>query len=372
MKVMTIVGTRPEIIKLSAVIKELDKHCTKHILVHTGQNWDYTLNEIFFKDLELREPDYYLGVVGDHLGETMGNVIAKSYELFQKEQPDAILLLGDTNSCLSTISAKRLKIPIFHMEAGNRCFDQNVPEEVIRKIVDHTSDVNLPYTEHARRYLLAEGLSAEFTYTTGSPMAEVLEANMHKIKASNVLKELKLEKNKYFIVSSHREENVDIEKNFMALFSTINKVAEKYNMPVIFSTHPRTLKKIEERNFKFHPNVINMKPFSFSDYVNLQLNAFCVLSDSGTISEESSILNFPAVSLRTSTERPESIDTGNLIIGGLGDNILNAIEIVTTQDRSIREFTQPPAYTETNVSKKVVRLIHSMTGIVNKKTWFKA
>lgn len=367
---MTIVGTRPEIIRLSSVIQELDKH-TKHILVHTGQNWDYTLNEIFFQDLDLRQPDHYLGVVGNHLGETMGNILAKSYEILQKEMPDALLILGDTNSCLAAISAKRLKIPIFHMEAGNRCFDQNVPEEINRKIVDHTSDVNLAYTEHSRRYLISEGLKPDFVFVTGSPMAEVIHQNMHKIQASDVLKQLNIEKNKYFIVSAHREENIDIEKNFFSLFTTLNEVAEKYGYPVIFSTHPRTLKKIEERNFKFHKNIINMKPFGFSDYINLQLNAFCVLSDSGTISEEAAILNFPAVSIRTSTERPEALDTGNLILGGISSNIIDAINIVTSQDRDNREFMQPKDYTEINVSKKVIRIIHSMTDVVNRKTWFK-
>lgn len=370
MKVMTIIGTRPEIIRLSSVIKELDKH-TNHILVHTGQNWDYMLNEIFFQDLALRQPDYCLGVVGNHLGETMGNILSKSYEILQQEMPSALLVLGDTNSCLAAISAKRLKIPIFHMEAGNRCFDQNVPEEINRKIIDHTSDVNIAYTEHSRRYLIAEGLKPDFIFVTGSPMTEVIHHHMSKIQASDVLKQLNLEKHRYFIVSAHREENIDIEKNFFSLFKSLNEVAEKYGYPVIFSTHPRTLKRIEEKNFKFHKNVMNMKPFGFSDYINLQLNAFCVLSDSGTISEEASILNFPAVSIRTSTERPEALDTGNLILGGISTNIIDAIEVVISQDRNNREFTQPEDYTEINVSKKIVRIILSMTDMVNRKVWFK-
>lgn len=371
MKVMTIVGTRPEIIRLSSVIKELDKH-SKQILVHTGQNWDYTLNEIFFNDLELRQPDHYLGVVGNHLGETMGNIIAKSYEILQKEKPDALLLLGDTNSCLAAISAKRLKIPVFHMEAGNRCFDQNVPEEINRKIVDNVSDVNLVYTEHSRRYLLREGFSPEFVLVTGSPMAEVIEQNKHKIEASKVLDELQLEKNRFFIVSSHREENIDNERNFMSLFNTINTVAEKYDIPVVISTHPRTLKKIEEHNFKFHHNVKILKPFAFSDYIKLQKSAYCVLSDSGTLSEEAAILDFPAISIREVTERPEALDMGNVILSGIDKNILDAIEISVKQhDPQMRVFSAPNDYREINVSKKVTKIIYSMTKLVNKKIWYK-
>lgn len=290
-KVMTIVGTRPEIIRLSEVIKACDKYF-EHILVHTGQNWDYTLNQVFFEELSLREPDYYLNSVGKHLGETIGNIIAKSYEVLEKEMPNALLILGDTNSCLAAVAAKRLKIPVFHMEAGNRCFDQNVPEEINRKIVDHISDINLPYTEHSRRYLLSEGFRKEHIYVTGSPMHEVLMKNMEKIDQSRPLEKLGLEKGKYILVSAHREENIDIEKNFFKLMNGINMIAEHYNIPVIYSTHPRSMKKIEERNFKFNPLVKNLKPFGFFEYNKLQKNAYAVISDSGTLSEESSMLNF--------------------------------------------------------------------------------
>ena len=310
LKLMTILGTRPEIIRLSEIIKKADKYFD-HILVHTGQNWDYTLNKVFFDDLELREPDYYLDSVGNNLGETIGNIIAKSYEVLLKEKPDALLLLGDTNSALSAIAAKRLKVPIFHMEAGNRCFDQNLPEEINRKIVDHISDINLPYTENSRRYLLSEGFRKEHVFVTGSPMTEVLEINKEKIEKSDILTKLNLEKNKYILLSTHREENVDNEKNFNNLVESINSVAEKYQMPIIFSVHPRTQKKLKERNIKFNSLVRELKPFGFFDYCNLQENSFCVLSDSGTLSEESAILKFPAISIRTSTERPEVIDKAN-------------------------------------------------------------
>ena len=313
LKLMTILGTRPEIIRLSEVIKKCDKYFD-HILVHTGQNWDYTLNQIFFEDLNLRAPDYYLDSVGQDLGETIGNIIAKSYKLMAEVKPDALLILGDTNSALSAISAKRHKIPIFHMEAGNRCFDENLPEEMNRRIVDHIADVNLCYSEHARRYLNAEGRPKERTYVTGSPMAEVLTANLDKIKRSKVLEELQIEPRKYILLSAHREENIDIEKNFFSLMNAVNAMAEKYDMPVIYSTHPRSKKFIEQRNFKFHPNVRRMKPFGFSDYNYLQMNAYCVVSDSGTLPEESSYFrSFPAVCIRTSTERPEAIDKGNSI-----------------------------------------------------------
>jgi len=291
---MTIVGTRPEIIRLSETIKACDRYFN-HVLVHTGQNWDYSLNQIFFKELKLREPDHYLHVVGENLGETMGNIISKAYDVLEKEKPDALLILGDTNSCLAAISAKRLKIPIFHMEAGNRCFDQNVPEEINRKIVDHVADINLPYTEHSRRYLLSEGIRKEHIFVTGSPMAEVLHKNMIGINNSNVLTELGLEKGKYIIVSAHREENIDHEENFNSLMNAINQIAEKYQMPIIYSTHPRSWKQIEERDFKFHSLVRQVKPFGFLDFNQLQLNSFVVLSDSGTLSEESAILGFPAV-----------------------------------------------------------------------------
>lgn len=373
LKLMTIVGTRPEIIKLSETIKKCDKYFD-HILVHTGQNWDYTLNEIFFNELGLRAPDYYLGVVGENLGETMGNVIAKSYKLMQEHKPDALLVLGDTNSCLSVISAKRLKIPIFHMEAGNRCFDENLPEEINRRIVDHTSDVNLCYTEHARRYLYAEGVRKEFTYVVGSPMAEVLTANMDKIKQSKVLEELGLEPQKYTLLSAHREENIDIEKNFLSLMNAVNAMAERYDMPVIYSTHPRSKKFIEQRNFKFHKNVRSMKPFGFSDYNHLQMNAYCVVSDSGTLPEEASYFrSFPAVCIRTSTERPEAIDKGNFIIGSITDeSVLQAVETAVQMQANQDLGTQVPDYTDENVSTKVVKIIQSYTNIVDRMVWRKA
>ena len=293
LKLMTILGTRPEIIRLSEIIKKADKYF-EHILVHTGQNWDYTLNKVFFDDLELREPDYYLDSVGNNLGETIGNIISKSYEILEKEKPDALLLLGDTNSALSAIAAKRLKVPIFHMEAGNRCFDQNLPEEINRKIVDHISDINLPYTENSRRYLLAEGFRKEHIFVTGSPMTEVLEINKEKIENSDILERLNLKPNKYILLSTHREENVDKEETFNNLIESINEVAEVYKLPIIFSVHPRTQKKLKERKIKFNSLVQEMKPFGFFDYCNLQKNSFCVLSDSGTLSEESAILEFPA------------------------------------------------------------------------------
>ncbi|MCW1306115.1 MAG: UDP-N-acetylglucosamine 2-epimerase (non-hydrolyzing), partial [Candidatus Parvarchaeota archaeon] len=316
LKVMTILGTRPEIIRLSATIKACDRFFD-HILVHTGQNWDYTLNEIFFEELEIRKPDYFLEVAGKNLGETMGNIISKSYDLMKEVKPDALLILGDTNSALSTISAKRLKIPVFHMEAGNRCFDENVPEEINRRIVDHISDINLPYTEHSRRYLLSEGIRKDFIFVIGSPMTEVLSFYKDKINDNKILEEMKLEKNKYILVSAHREENVDIERNFFSLVDALNSVAQAFKMPMIFSTHPRTWKSIAEKQIKFDPLIKNLKPFGFFEYNKLQQNAFCVLSDSGTLSEESSILNFPAVLIRTRTERPEVLDKGTIVIGGI-------------------------------------------------------
>lgn len=371
LKLMTIVGTRPEIIKLSETIKKCDKYF-EHILVHTGQNYDYTLNEIFFKELGIREPDYYLGVVGENLGQTMGNVIAKSYELMSEVKPDAVLVLGDTNSCLSVISAKRLKIPTFHMEAGNRCFDENLPEEINRRIVDHTSDVNLCYTEHARRYLNFEGVPKERTYVVGSPMAEVLTSNIDKIKNSKVLQTLGLEKGKYILLSAHREENIDNEKNFFALMNAVNAMAENYNMPVIYSTHPRSKKFIEDRGFKFHPNVRSLKPFGFTDYNNLQLNAFCVVSDSGTLPEEASYFKFPAVSIRTSTERPEAIDKGNFIIGGIStEEVLQAVNLAVEMNRNNDLGVDVPDYVDKNVSGKVIKIIQSYTGIVNRMVWRK-
>lgn len=370
-KVMTIVGTRPEIIRLSEVIKACDKYF-EHILVHTGQNWDYTLNQVFFEELSLREPDYYLNSVGKHLGETIGNIIAKSYEVLEKEMPNALLILGDTNSCLAAVAAKRLKIPVFHMEAGNRCFDQNVPEEINRKIVDHISDINLPYTEHSRRYLLAEGFRKEHIYVTGSPMDEVLMKNMEKIDQSKPLEKLGLEKGKYILVSAHREENIDIEKNFFKLMNGINMIAEHYNIPVIYSTHPRSMKKIEERNFKFNPLVKNLKPFGFFEYNKLQKNAYAVISDSGTLSEESSMLNFPGILIRTSTERPEVLDKGNMIIGGIeGEEIIQAIDMVRTYFEENNRYELPVDYRDINVADKVVRIILSYYKIIDKVIWGK-
>lgn len=371
LKVMTIVGTRPEIIKLSETIKKCDKYF-EHILVHTGQNYDYNLNEVFFDELGLRAPDYYLGVVGDNLGQTMGNVISKSYELMVEQKPDALLVLGDTNSCLCVISAKRLKIPIFHMEAGNRCFDENLPEEINRRIVDHTSDVNLCYTEHARRYLNDEGVPKERTYVVGSPMAEVLTSNIENIKNSKVLETLGLEKGKYILLSAHREENIDNEKNFLALMNAVNILAENYNMPVIYSTHPRSKKFIEQRKFKFHPNVRSLKPFGFADYNNLQLNAFCVVSDSGTIPEEASYFKFPAVSVRTSTERPEALDKGDFIIGSITtEQVLQAVDMAAGMNANNDLGIDVPNYVDENVSVKVVKMIQSYTGIVNRMVWRK-
>jgi len=371
LKVMTIVGTRPEIIRLSEIIKKFDRYFN-HILIHTGQNWDYTLNQVFFEDLGLREPNCYLDSVGNNLGETMGNIIAKSYHILQQENPDALLILGDTNSALSAISAKRLKIPIFHMEAGNRCFDENLPEEINRRIVDHISDVNLPYTEHARRYLLAEGCRKEHIFVTGSPMTEVLKKHEQEIQDSTVLTELKLEKEKYILVSAHREENIDNQDKFLVLMTAINEIAERYQMPVIYSTHPRSKKFIEERQFVFHPLVRNLKPFGFFDYNKLQLNAFCVISDSGTVPEEASILGFPAVSIRTSTERPEALDKGRIILGGINKHsVLQAVELCRMMWENEEEVVAVPDYADSNVSGKVVKLIQSYTGIVNNVIWRK-
>ena len=371
LKLMTVLGTRPEIIKMSEIIKASDKYF-EHIIVHTGQNYDYKLNEVFFEELGLREPDYYLNVVGKDLGETMGNVISKSYELMQKEKPDAVIVLGDTNSCLCVISAKRLKIPIFHMEAGNRCFDENLPEEINRRIVDVTSDVNLCYTEHARRYLNAAGVPKERTYVVGSPMAEVLSKNIEAINKSNVLEKLGLEKNKYILLSAHREENIDNEKNFFELMNAVNSMAQTYNMPVIYSTHPRSKKYIESRNFKFHPLVRSLEPFGFYDYNNLQKNAFCVVSDSGTVPEEASYFRFPAVSIRTSTERPEALDKGNFIIGNIGtENVLQSVDMAVKMNENGELGVPTSDYTDENVSTKVVKLIQSYTGIVNRMVWRK-
>lgn len=371
MKVMTILGTRPEIIRLSEVIKACDRYFD-HILVHTGQNWDYTLNEVFFKEFELREPNHYLNAVGEHLGETMGNIISKSFEILSKEKPDVLLILGDTNSALCAISAKRLKIPIFHMEAGNRCFDQNVPEEINRKIVDHISDINLPYTEHSRRYLLSEGIKKEHIFVTGSPMTEVLHKHMDKIKSSKVLDELGLEQGKYILVSAHREENIDNEKNFLSLMNALNSIAEKYQLPIIYSTHPRSWKQIEERGFKFHSLIRQLKPFGFFDYNMLQLNSFCTLSDSGTLSEESAILGFPGVLIRTSTERPEVLDKGSVVIGGIVEkDILQAVELSNSMWRNKELTLLALDYQDVNVSVKVIKLIQNYTKIIDRIVWGK-
>lgn len=371
LRLMTILGTRPEIIRLSEIIKKCDKYF-EHILVHTGQNWDYTLNQIFFEDLDLRAPDHYLAAAGNDLGETIGNIIAKSYKVMLEEKPDALLVLGDTNSALSAISAKRLRIPIFHMEAGNRCFDENLPEETNRRIVDHIADVNLCYSEHARRYLNYEGVPKERTYVTGSPMAEVLTANLHKIQRSQILQELDLTKGEYILLSAHREENIDLEKNFLALMNAVNAMAQHYGIPVIYSTHPRSAKFIEQRKFKFHPKVRSLKPFSFSDYNRLQLDAFCVVSDSGTLPEEASYFSFPAVSIRTSTERPESMDKGNFILGGITtDQVLQAVDLAVEMHRNGDRGVPTPDYVDENVSTKVVKVIQSYTGIVNRMVWRK-
>ena len=371
LKVMTIVGTRPEIIKLSEVIKKCDKYFN-HVLVHTGQNYDYALNKVFFDDLELREPDYYLGIVGDNLGQTIGNAISKSYDLMLKVQPEAVLVLGDTNSCLSVIAAKRLKIPVFHMEAGNRCFDENLPEEVNRRIVDVTSDVNLCYTEHARRYLNAAGVPRERTYVVGSPMAEVLHKNLARIGASDVLNKLGLKPRKYILLSAHREENIDIEDNFFSLMEAINYMAEAYNIPVIYSTHPRSRKFIEKRGFKFHPLVRTLQPFGFMDYNYLQQNAYCVVSDSGTLPEEAGYFQFPAVSIRTSTERPEAVDKGVFVIGSIEKNgIVQAVNLAVAMHVNGDNGCVVPDYKDENVSTKVVKIIQSYTSIVNKMVWRK-
>ena len=371
LKLMTIVGTRPEIIKMSEIIKKCDEYFD-HILVHSGQNYDYELNKVFFDDLGLREPDYYLGVVGENLGQTMGNVISKSYELMQQVMPDAIIVLGDTNSCLCVISAKRLKIPVFHMEAGNRCKDENLPEEVIRRIVDVTSDVNLCYSEHARRYILDSGVKPEYTYVVGSPMAEVLRKYEDKIDESPVLEELGLEKGKYILLSAHREENIDIESNFFSLMNAVNAMAEKYDMPILYSCHPRSKKYIEQRGFKFDPRVIQHKPLGFFDYNKLQKNAFCVVSDSGTIPEEGAYFKLPAVSIRTSTERPEAMDKGVFVIGSITtDYVLQAVDLAVSMHANGDDGITVPAYCDENVSAKVVKIIQSYVGIINKMIWRK-
>ena len=371
LKLMTVLGTRPEIIRLSEVIKCADKYFD-HILVHTGQNFDYSLNEVFFKDLGLRAPDHYLDSVGNDLGETMGNIIAKSYKLMGEVKPDAVLILGDTNSALSAVSAKRLKIPIFHMEAGNRCWDWNVSEMINRKIVDHISDINLPYTEHSRRYLLSEGIDGKTIFVTGSPMKEVFNAHKEAIEASDVLQRLSLEKGKYILLSAHREENIDLEENFMSLMNAVNAIAEEYDMPVIYSTHPRSRKFIEKRGFEFHPHVRSLEPFGYLDYNKLQMNAYCVLSDSGTLSEESAMLNFPGVLIRTSTERPEVLDKGTIVIGGIKEeDVKQALDLAVSMYENREETVEASDYADSNVSVKVIKLIQSYTKIVNETVWLK-
>ena len=369
LKVMTILGTRPEIIRLSETIKACDKYFD-HILVHTGQNYDPKLNDIFFEDLQLRKPDYYLNCVGKNLGETMGNILSRSYDVLLKEKPDALLVLGDTNSALAAISAKRLKTPIFHMEAGNRCWDWNVAEMINRKLVDSISDINLPYTENSRRYLLSEGVDGKTMFVTGSPMTEVLHKHMDSIEKSDVLHQLGLRPQKYILVSAHREENIDLEENFMSLMEAINHVAEHYQMPVIYSTHPRSRKWIEKRNFRFHPLVQSLEPFGFFDYNKLQKNAYCVISDSGTLSEESAILDFPGVLIRTSTERPEALDAGSVIIGGITtESIEQAIDMSAAMFRNQEPMGFPRDYADENVSIKVVKIIQSYTDIVKRTVW---
>lgn len=371
LKLMTILGTRPEIIKMSEIIKKSDRYFD-HVLVHTGQNYDYTLNEVFFKDLGLRKPDYYLGVVGENLGQTMGNVIAKAYELMTEVKPDAIIVLGDTNSCLSVIAAKRLKIPVFHMEAGNRCKDENLPEEVIRRIVDVTSDINLCYSENARRYILDSGVKPEYTYVVGSPMAEVLKMHKDAISESDILNKLRLKEKQYILLSAHREENIDIESNFYSLMEAVNSLARHYEMPVLYSCHPRSEKYISARGFEFDSRVIKHKPLGFFDYNKLQENAFCVVSDSGTLPEESASLHFPAVSVRTSTERPEALDSGVFVIGSItSDAVIQAVNMAVEMQKSGFIPSPVDAYVDENVSDKVVRLIQSYTGIVNRMIWRK-
>lgn len=378
LKLMTIIGTRPEIIRLSAVIKKCDVYFDQ-ILVHTGQNYDYNLNQVFFEDLGLRAPNFYLDAVGKDLGETIGNIIAKSYALMVEQKPDALLILGDTNSCLSAIAAKRLHIPIFHMEAGNRCFDECLPEETNRRIVDVISDVNLAYSEHARRYLKDTGCAPERTYVTGSPMAEVLHANLEKIEASNVLSELGLEPKRYMLLSAHREENIDTEANFTSLFSAINALAEKYDMPILYSCHPRSRKRLEATGFKLDPRVRMHEPMGFHDYNCLQMNAFVVVSDSGTLPEESSFFAsigkpFPAVCIRTSTERPEALDKACFILAGISERgLLQAVHTAVALDAEGSYPEAPvPDYADETVSTKVVKIIQSYTGIVDRMVWRKA
>ncbi len=376
LKLLIIVGTRPEIIRLAAVIKKCRKYFDT-ILAHTGQNYDYNLNGVFFRDLELDDPEVYMDAVGDNLGQTMGNIISKSYELMVEMKPDAVLVLGDTNSCLSVIGAKRLHIPIFHMEAGNRCKDECLPEETNRRIVDIISDVNMAYSEHARRYLAECGLPRERTYVTGSPMAEVLHNNLAEIEASGIHKRLGLEKGKYILLSAHREENIDTEKNFLSLFNAINKMAEKYDMPILYSCHPRSRKRLEASGFQLDPRVIQHEPLGFHDYNCLQMNAFCVVSDSGTLPEESSFFtsighSFPAVCIRTSTERPEALDKGCFVLSGIDTvGLLQSVDVAVSLIRDGHPGIPVPDYVDENVSTKVVRIIQSYVGVVNKMVWRK-
>ena len=372
LKVMSVVGTRPEIIRLSRVLAKLDEHC-EHILVHTGQNYDFELNEVFFNDLGVRKPDYFLNAAGKNAAETIGQVIIKVDEVLEEVMPEAMLVLGDTNSCISAIPAKRRKVPIFHMEAGNRCFDQRVPEETNRKIVDHTADINLTYSTIARDYLLAEGIPADRIIKTGSPMFEVLTHYMPQIDASNVLKELELKKGQFFVVSAHREENVDSPKQLINLANTLNAVAEHYDMPVIISTHPRTRNRIEAQGIEFHKNIRLLKPLGFHDYNNLQKNAKAVLSDSGTINEESSIMNFPALNLREAHERPEGMEEASVMMVGLGvERVMQGLQILESQPAGEqRLLRQVYDYSMPNVADKVVRIIHSYTDYVNRVVWKK-
>lgn len=377
LKLLIIVGTRPEIIRLAAVINKTRKYFDV-ILAHTGQNYDYNLNGVFFDDLKLEAPEVYLNAVGNDLGETMGNIIAESYKLMAEIKPDAVLVLGDTNSCLSVIGAKRLHIPIFHMEAGNRCKDECLPEETNRRIVDIISDVNLAYSEHARRYLADTGLPKERTYVTGSPMAEVLHQNLKEIEASNIHEKLGLKKGQYILLSAHREENIDTEKNFLSLFTAINKMAEKYDMPILYSCHPRSRNRIKASGFKLDPRVIQHEPLGFHDYNCLQMNAYAVVSDSGTLPEESSFFtsvghSFPAVCIRTSTERPEALDKGDFILAGIeGNSLLQAVDVAVEMNNNKDLGIPVPDYVDENVSDKVVKIIQSYTGVVNKMVWRKS
>lgn len=373
LKIMTIIGTRPELIKMSRVIAEFDKY-TNHVLVHTGQNFDYELNQIFFDDLNIRKPDYFLEAHSENAAKTIAKIIEKVDDILQQENPEALLLYGDTNSCLSIIAAKRRKIPVFHMEAGNRCFDERVPEEINRKIVDHLSDINLVLSEHARRYLLREGIPGDRIIKTGSHLPEVLNYCAKKIESSEILNILKIEPNKYFLVSAHREENVDKPSNLENLYLSLNTLAREYNWPIIVSTHPRTRKRLEELKLvEKNSNIQFLKPFGFSDYIQLQMSAFCILSDSGTITEEAALLNLPAITIRETHERPEGMDEATLIMSGLEpDRILNAVQVVTEQhNRQTRAFNLVKDYETLNVSKKILRIVLSYIDYVNSKVWFK-